>query len=157
MFTMLDNNGWGLSSMIAFSSIIIIALLVATFFVISLYSQMDKSLKEYQDSYKQEYVEEEEPKEEEPDNTSSVSIYLDYEEALRDAALAYARACNCFTGAEFVRVEYVELLELCYMIPMLDKDGSSCSGYVDVYPQDDEYITDSYIKCNNYITEGYNE
>lgn len=160
---MLDNNGWGLREMILLSSIILIALFTATFFVISMYSQLDKSLQESHEAYEKEFVNEEREDdqqviENDPEDIFLNSTYLEYEEQLRQGALSYAKDCNCFADAEFVRVEFIELLKLSYIEPMEDIDHSLCSGYVDVYPQNDEdYLVDSYLKCNNYVTEGYNE
>lgn len=157
---MLDNNGWGLGSMILLSTIILIALFTATFYAIALYSQLDNSIKIYEESSNND--EKNEDEQEEPvmgnEDVSKTINYFNYEKQLKEGALAYARDCNCFAGAEFVRVELIELLKLSYIEPMEDIDKSLCTGYVDVYPQDDDsYLANAYLMCNNYITEGYNE
>lgn len=132
----LDNKGWGLRSMIIYSTIIIIALLIATFYVIALYSELDRNIK----SNKQ-------------DNTIiDKKQYEEYERKLEEATINYIDNCNCIDdNTSTMRISYDTLVDKNYINSIKD----DCSGYVDVYLQSENISTKAYLKCSNYITEGY--
>lgn len=126
----LNNEGWGLSSMIAYTSIILIALLVATFYVIALYSNLDENL------------------------YSSNNSFHEDEEKLKNSAIKYIKSRTNDDGS--YTITYDVLRNNDYIEKITDsKTNNECDGYVKVGVKDNNYEAKSYLKCDSYVTEGY--
>lgn len=128
----LNNKGWGLSSMVAYTSIILLALLVATFYVIALYSDLDRNLY---------------------GNSNNNSFY-DIEEKLKNSAIKYMKSRTSEDGN--YTITYDILINSDYIEKITDnKTNNECDGYVKIDIKDYNYEAKSYLKCDSYITEGY--
>lgn len=128
----LNNKGWGLSSMIAYTSIVLIALLVATFYVIALYSNLDENLY----------------------GNSNKKIYEEQETKLENNAIKYIKA-RTYDDGNYV-VTYEILKNANYIEKIIDnKTNKECDGYVKVEINNSIYKAKSYLKCDSYVTEGY--
>lgn len=128
----LNNKGWGLSSMIVYTTIILIALLVATFYVIALYSDLDKNLY----------------------GSSNKKVYEESEERLKNNAIKYIKA-RTYDNGNYV-VTYEILKNANYIDKIVDnKTDNECDGYIKVEVNNSLYKAKSYLKCDNYVTEGY--
>lgn len=128
----LNNKGWGLSSMVFYTSIILVALLVATFYVIALYSDLDRNLYD----------------------SNNDSTFKTYEEDLKNNALNYIIA-RTFEDGNYTITYYV-LKNNSYLEKITDsKTNNECDGYVKVNVKDSNYEAKSYLKCDSYVTEGY--
>lgn len=145
----MNNKGFGLNEMIIYSTIILVFLLIATFYVISLYSEINSDgIKKSELPTNENVVTE--------TNSSKDSVkeelpnYLSYEQELESASFNYLEDNEMVVNNE-MRLEYDNLLNSGYVSKMND----NCSGYVIVYPQDNNFSVKSYIKCDNYMTEGY--
>ena len=130
---MKNKNGWGFSSYIIGSSILLIALLVATFLIIRLFSSL-KSI-----------------------NGTS---YEDIEEMLNSKSLKYIEE---YYGREInsgvVVVSTSKLLDndLINSNDLIETDNNDkCKGYSLIRKDvDDELTSESFIKCKKYTTIGY--
>lgn len=128
----LNNKGWGLSSMVFYTSIILVALLVATFYVIALYSDLDRNLYD----------------------SNNDSTFKTYEEDLKNNALNYIIA-RTFEDGNYT-ITYDVLKNNSYLEKIIDsKTNNECDGYVKVNVKDSNYEAKSYLKCDSYVTEGY--
>lgn len=126
----LNNKGWGLSSMIVYTCIILIALLIATFYVIALYSDLDKNL------------------------YGSANSYHEQEENLKNNAIKYIKSRT--KGDGNYTITYGILKENNYIGKIQDnKTNNECDGYVKIEVKDYNYEAKSYLKCDSYVTEGY--
>ena len=144
----LNNKGWGLRQMIIYSTIIIVALLIATFYVVALYIQIDDNIAAVQND----------------DNNDNKEVlsdyetnrYLSYESELKVATSYMINTCNCtFDNI----ITYEQLIKGGYIGNFRDiRDNSVCDGYSTIYQNSSgEYIITPYIKCSNYQTEGYSK
>lgn len=127
----LNNKGWGLSSMIVYTSIILVALLVATFYVIALYSDIDRNL-----------------------YGNRNNSFYEYEEKLKNSAVKYMKSRTNEDGQ--YTITYDVLRNSDYIERITDnKTSNECDGYVKIDIKDSNYDAKSYLKCDSYITEGY--
>ena len=83
--------------------------------------------------------------------------YVNAEKSLKDAAKEYY--ADTFKESEvgeisFMTISYSLLKDKNY-IESLNANNENCDGYVTVRNQKNGIIYDPYIKCENYITEGY--
>ena len=128
----LNNKGWGLSSMVVYTTIILIALLVATFYVIALYSDLDNTLY----------------------GNSNKKLYEESEEKLENNAIKYIKA-RTYDDGNYV-VTYEILKNANYVEKIIDnKTNKECDGYVKVEVNNSLFKANSYLKCDSYVTEGY--
>lgn len=128
----LNNKGWGLSSMIVYTSIILIALLIATFYVIALYSDLDKNIY----------------------GNSNNKSFENSEEKLKSNAIKYIKARTNEDGNYIVTYDMLKNADYIEKITD-DKTNNECDGYVKINIKDYNYEANSYLKCDSYVTEGY--
>lgn len=116
--------------MIVYTCIILVALLIATFYVIALYSDLDKNL------------------------YGSANSYHEQEENLKNNAIKYIKSRT--KGDGNYTITYGILKENSYIGKIQDnKTNNECDGYVKIEVKDYNYEAKSYLKCDSYITEGY--
>jgi len=135
----LNNHGWGYKSLIIWSSVFIIALLIASLWISNLVRRYNSDKKS--------------------DKTNNVvdanKPYYDLENIMRNAGIEYASNHNTLitlSNAELI-IPYDELYEEGYLDKLMDpKNEDECTGYVVIKSSSD---TDAYIKCSGYITEDY--
>ena len=128
----LNKRGWGLSEMLLLSSCLIVFLLLATYYIYVLYGKFERD-----------------------DNTNN---YITLEEKLENQTLIYLNdyydeplSNNKITISRNVLKSYD------LDIPLTDNDGNACSGYSIAYKTKGIVYVDGYIKCNNYVTDGYED
>lgn len=121
----LNKNGWGTVEMLLLSAGIILALLVAVYFISKLYGSFDNSIKNRE--------------------------YADMEAKLAGAAKKYVIENN-INNNDTITV-YSDTLEvLGYIESLKDIDGYPCTGYVLVNKVDLLNNYKAYITCRNYKT-----
>lgn len=128
----LNKHGWGLREMLFLSGILILFLFVAIYYIYTLYDSFNEevSVKEYYDM---------EDKLEE-----NVRIYINdyYEADLTSEKVIIDRSTLRYHDLD---------------VSLLDSNGDACSGYAVVNKSRGIVNVEAYIKCNNYMTEGYEE
>ena len=130
---MKNKNGWGFSSYIIGSSILLIALLVATFLVIRLYSSL---------------------------RGINGNSYEDIERILENASLSYI---NDYYQKEIntgvVTISSTKLLkkELIKASDLIETENADkCIGYSLIRKNENNELTsNAYIKCSDYETKGF--
>jgi hypothetical protein len=128
----LNKNGWSLNEMLLLSGILIIFLLVAVFYISSMYNNFDMEVKKTDYSVLESNLE------------KQTLIYLNdyYDEMLTSEEITISRSVLRSYNLDVV---------------LEDNKGNSCSGYAKAYKTHGKVYTKAYIKCNGYMTEGYEE
>jgi hypothetical protein len=134
---MLNKNGWGFRSFIIGGSILLIALLVATFFIIRLYRSL-------------------------PNLTGFIVDPVDYqtiEETLDSASLNYINDYyneEITTGVIVVSTDNLLKYNIINNSDLIQTTNNDlCSGYSLISKEDGKLISKSYISCDNYTSDGY--
>ena len=130
---MKNKNGWGFASYIVGSSVLLIALLVATFLIIRLYGNL-KSI-----------------------NGTS---YSDIENKLNIKSLKYIEEYykkEITTGVVVVSTDKLLKEELINKEDLIETENDDkCKGYSLIRKNDEDKLTsESFIRCNEYETKGY--
>ncbi|MCI8467719.1 MAG: hypothetical protein HFI08_06015 [Bacilli bacterium] len=131
----LNNKGWSLREMVFLSSILLAFLLVAIFMIIRLYHGLNKSG---------------------ITDTPVVQKYLyeDVERNVLDAGIDYYN--EYYNGEENIRITVSKIRRKGLITSNeLHAEGEkrSCDGYVEFQ----DGIPEVFIKCENYMTKGYEE
>ncbi len=124
----LNNKGWGTMEMMLLVGGLLIALLVAIFFISKLYGSFN--------------------------NTIGSKNYFDLETKLESAAKEYIRDNDIQIDGEF-RVSYETLKENNKIDNLYDQNNESCTGYVIITRVDNINNYQGYISCPNYISNNY--
>ena len=124
----LNNKGWGTMEMFLLTGGLLIALLVAIFFISKLYGSFN--------------------------NTISNKNYFELETKLESSAKEYVRDNNIQIDGEF-RVSYETLKENNKIDNLYDDNNKSCTGYVIVTRVNNINNYKGYISCPNYISNNY--
>lgn len=124
----LNNKGWGTMEMMLLVGGLLIALLVAIFFISKLYGSFN--------------------------NTISNKNYFDLETKLESAAKEYILENDIQIDGEF-RVSYETLKEHNNIDNLYDENNESCTGYVMINRIDNINNYKGYISCPNYISDNY--
>ncbi len=148
---MLNNHGWGMRDMLIYSCVILIFLLIATYYVKSLYRGLSMD-----DNVVTEEVYEEEV-DTKPTKEIDYELYRNYEERMNKAAINYVTRYYGNLNTGIASVELWDLTNGGYIETLYDQvDNSKCLGYANVWDTEDgELKASSYIKCPSYTTEGY--
>lgn len=79
------------------------------------------------------------------------SRYYEYEQKVLEAANKYYKEHYGLT-----KINVDDLLKEQYLEPLKDgEEGTLCTGYARLEPTDAGILGKAYIKCKNYMTEGY--
>ncbi len=124
----LKKNGWGTMEMILLSLGLLIALLIAAFFVSKLYGSLD--------------------------NATRDRIYTDLEYKLEEAAKRYVNENNIEINNEY-RINLATLQDANLIGNFKDDNNNECNGYVIVSRMNSIYYYDGFITCPNYETLSY--
>ena len=129
---MLNKHGWGLKEMILLSGILLIFLVIAIYYVSSIYKDIGEEV-----TNKYYYQLEDKLK-------NQVNVYLSdyYGENLTNNKIIVTRST---------------LRKYNLDISLIDNTGKSCSGYATAYKTVGVTNINAYIKCNNYKTVGYED
>lgn len=126
----LNKSGWGLKEMLVLSGILILFLFIAIYFIYTMYNSLDGDLNK---SYYEEL-------EQKLENQAQVFVTDYYNEELTSEKLTITR--NILKSYNLD-------------IDLVDTNNDACSGYVIAYKQDSKNYIKGYIKCPNYMTDGY--
>ena len=127
---MLNKKGWGLVEMLVLSGVILLFLIIATFYIYKAYTNLDNNInKNYYHNLEKKLEEQ-------------GKIYLDeyYDENLTSDSVIITRNTLNVYGLD---------------INLMDINGKTCEGYVKAYKTHGETFVEGYVKCPNYITDNY--
>lgn len=147
---MKNNRGWGLAMMIVLMSILLSFLVLVTILIYNLYNIKTNTVDNV--NTKEDYLIHEDAK------INSDKKYKTYENRIKSNAITYVY--NYFQDGikDGVKVTLSDMQNNNIMGDIFDvKDKTLCDGYAIVYLQDNKIISTPYLKCSNYITEGYEE
>ena len=131
----LNNKGWGLGTLIAGVGVFAIALLIVVIIV-------NKNLKELGLMN---------------DNINDKKYdYTILEKKVEDSAIKYIDKKNIEEDTTLT-ITIKKLEQEKYLKEMKELKSKKCSGYVVVTNKNNDLNYDSYLKCNNYITLGYDK
>ena len=124
----LNNKGWGTMEMLLLSGGLLLTLIVAIYFIGTLYGSFSGTVGNKQ--------------------------YMDLETKLEDAAKEYISSNNFEINGE-VTINYKTLKNYGYIDALKDINGNDCDGYVKIssISNTDHYA--GYIHCDNYKTANY--
>ena len=129
---MLNKHGWGLKEMLVLSGVLILFLIIAIYYIFTLYQEIGRDVTNnyYYDL--------------EDDLENSAEVYLRdyYEDTLNSAGITITRSV---------------LRSYDLDVSLVDPNRHACSGYVVASRTHAENIIDAYISCPNYTTDGYEE
>ena len=140
----MDNKGWGLNTMLFMVCIILVALLMATFYAIRLNSILGKENNESENAVQQ---------------VVDSKYYIDKTNEITVAANKYIDNYSIELTNEETKIYLSYLISYGYIGNIYDKvSNKSCTGYAKAYLNADGVrIVRSYLKCDNYKTNGYGE
>jgi len=128
----LNKHGWGLREMLVLSGILIIFLIIAIYYIYLLYNNVGE---EY-----------------------TIDYYTNLEDKLEHQSLIYLNDYyEANLTSDYIIISRSILRNYDLDIPLNDPYGDACSGYVTVNKSKGIINTKGYIKCNNYVTDGYEE
>ena len=92
------------------------------------------------------------------DNENDIYKYSDIETKLIDSTKKYIKDFyNNNLGVDTLNIKISSLISNNYISEVRDKDGN-CTGYVSVYKDDNNVVIYTpYLKCKNYVSNGYVE
>ena len=124
----LNKKGWGTLEMFLLSGGLLIALLVAVFFISKLYGSLIAS--------------------------TGNKVYIDLESKIESAAREYINDNNISINGEY-KITLNTLKNDDYISDLKDLEGNSCNGYVLINNINEDIYYNGYILCNNYQTKNY--
>ena len=124
----LNNRGWGTTEMILLSGGLLIALLVAIFFISQLYGNLGLATEN--------------------------KIYVDLESKIEMAAKNYITDNDIEVTGQY-KLTLKTLKNHNYISTFEDKSGNNCNGYVTITNIDSVNHYKGYILCNDYQTQNY--
>lgn len=130
----LNNHGWGLREMLLLSAILIFFFGVSIYFIYVLYSSLEPTINNSSDD-------------------NNYEVYRTYEQVVSDAGKDYLDSVTSNFEERVINLSTLVDAELMTKIydPETEKE---CNGYIKVIDVQDKNVV-AYIKCDNYITEGY--
>ena len=129
---MLNKNGWGLREMLVLSGILILFLLIAVYYIYTMYDALEMEV--------------------------SVKYYYDLEEKLENQARVYlSDYYDEVLTSDYVTITRSTLNAYDLDVNLFDNNGDACSGYVKANKSRGITNVDAYIKCKNYTTAGYED
>ena len=156
----MGNHGWGMRELIIYMCIFAIILLFVAFSINALYKRIDRDAKNAKNNTPVivEPVEEQQPVEEpviEQPRVVDYNYYQGLESRIYNATYSYLQE-NPTIIEGILKLDSDTLINLGFMEPLYnDINTEKCSGYSNVYVQDGNYVVRSYIRCDNYVSEGY--
>ena len=151
----LNNHGWGTRDFVIYMCVLVLILLFVTISISSMYKGITDSTDK---TNNQQRVEEKQPVEE---NKRSVIIdyklYESMETKLYLATYDYMEDKKLNTDNDILNITSETLISEGYLEEMLDQNGEKCSGYSNVYDDENgDHMIKSFISCGGlYTTEGY--
>ena len=160
----LGNHGWGMRELIIYMCVLAIILLFVAISIHSLYRRIDHD-NNNRETPAPVVVPEEDKREEpviiepeEPAREVNYTYYAGEENRLKAATQRYLEEKPTDIGEGILKIELDSLVNLGYMSPIYNDVGTEkCTGYSNVYVQEGSsiYTIYSYIRCDNYSSEGF--
>lgn len=129
---MLNKNGWGLREMLVLSGVLILFLIIAIYYIYTLYQELGIEM--------------------------TSSYYYGLESDLENSAEVYLQ--DYYDGtldSDGLTITRSVLRSYDLDVSLVDANGNACSGYVIAKKTRGENSIDAYISCPNYTTEGYEQ
>ena len=144
---MLNNHGWGMRDMIIYSCVILLFLLIATYYIRTFYKGLSNATNTVVETKKTEEV----------IKKQDVSLYNNYEQRMHNAAINYVYQYYGDLDRSIASITLNDLTSKGYIEPLYDQlDNSLCMGYSDVWDSEDSVLhASSYVRCTHYKTVGY--
>lgn len=129
---MLNKHGWGLREMLLLSGILLLFLVIAIYYIYTLYQDLDL---EVTSNYYHDL---------ENDLENNAKVYLSdyYDGILNSDGITITRSILRTYGLD---------------VNLVDNDNNVCSGYVVASKSHGEENIEAFISCPNYTTDGYEE
>ena len=140
----IDNKGWGLNTLLIMICVIIVFLLLATFFAIRLNTMMGNSNNK---------------SEEKVQKLVNQSYYINKVNEMTEATEKFINDKDIKLSSTKFKIGMESLVTYDYMDYITDSiTNNKCYGYsVAYYDSNNIKIVRSYIKCDNYESKGYGE
>lgn len=157
----LGNHGWGIKELIIYLCILLSFLLVAMYFINSLYNSIETSKKDYEKENNEIYENnsnkiDESTNEIIEENKIDISYYENLEQDLYNATLNYFLNGEINEDTKYISVNIKTLINKGYIDSLIDKNNNTCEGYSNIaIDTTNDYDIKSYIKCSEYTTSGY--
>ena len=129
---MLNKHGWGLKEMLVLSGILVLFLIIAIYYIFTLYQEMGREV--------------------------TASYYYDLENDLVESAKVYVKDYyDQDLNSEGVTITRSILRAYDLDVSLKDSNNKACSGYVIADKTHGEEHYKAYISCPNYTTDGYED
>ena len=129
---MLNKHGWGLKEMLVLSGILVLFLIIAIYYIFTLYQELDKDV--------------------------THNYYTDLETELEDSAKVYIE--DFYDGdltSDGLTITRSVLRTYDLDVSLVDNRGRACSGYVIASRTHGIDNYQAYLSCPNYTTNGYED
>ena len=129
---MFNKHGWGLKEMLVLSGILMLFLVIAIYYIYTLYQEMGREV--------------------------TTAYYHGLENDLSESARVYVE--DYYDGnlnSDGITITRSILRAYDLDVALRDNDGNVCSGYVIASRTQGEDFYQAYISCPNYSTDGYED
>ena len=172
----LSNHGWSLKEMLIYCCLLLSCLLVASFFINSLYSVLanpvnnssssssskgnntngqGNSGSKNNGSQKNDGSDTKNDSSNQNKDEIDLAYYKKQEDKLYVATEKYLKDYRYDLSTNILKVELNTLIGLEYIDKIVDSKGSTCTGYSNVLDDNGKPKIYVYIKCGDYMTKGY--
>jgi len=140
----MDNKGWGLNTMLLMVCVILVALLISTFYAMRLNSYLGNENNESEQTLQ---------------NAIDETYYINKTNDIVSAANKYIDDMNITLSSDVTKIYLSYLVSYGYINNIYDKTtNKSCNGYVNAYLNADNIkMIKAYLKCDNYVSAGYGD
>lgn len=129
---MINKKGWSLKEMIILSGVLAIFLLIAIYYIVTLYSDFGQELNN--------------------------NYYHNLENQLEEVAYDYVNEeYDTVLDLDEINISKYVLEVYDKDFTLQDEDGKACDGYVSFAKSNGNIYVEGYINCASYMTEGYQE
>lgn len=141
---MLNNKGWGLSTLVICLAVILFFLLISFVSAINFNNKIESENKNETNS---------------GDRIIDNEYYINLEKNMDQAAIKYINSnISDFENNETIMISAKRFIEYGYLENMIDLiSKNECNGYSIIKNYNGTYKVTSYINCDNYKTDGYGD
>lgn len=146
----LNNHGWGLREMIIYSCLLLFCLLIAAYNINYLYSGLNNKSNDQSAEV--------EKKDDnklilKKDTEINKKAYELYEQEMIQASKSYLKDYSYDLNDTILTIDLETLINFQYIEKIYDQvDQSICTGYVNVFMQNENYKFSPVLKCSNYVS-----
>lgn len=153
----LGNQGFGIKEMIIYTCLLVLLLIFVSIQIDSLYRNIDKEKEESKIQETQTNTETEEQTDSIPNTVVDYNYYRGLETRLKIATQNYLDANPHALENGILTIDAETLTNFGYLPTLYAQDGTTtCTGYSNVYQQEDNIVIHPYITCYNYQTSNNN-